>query len=44
MTLSLVGSENNVVPVETQENVTGDKITLPPHSVSMIELSLGEDK
>jgi alpha-N-arabinofuranosidase len=33
-----VGSENNVVPVKTLENLTGGKITLPSHSVSLIEL------
>ena len=35
-----IGSENNVVPIETSENLTGGKITLPPHSVSMIEINL----
>jgi alpha-N-arabinofuranosidase len=33
-----VGSENNVVPVKTSENLASGKVTLPPHSVSLIEL------
>ena len=34
-----IGSENRVVPHETQLPVSGGKITLPPHSVAAITLS-----